>query len=157
MRAASAALDRESKLAVHSPPTFVFLIDNHGTTSAVPKGIASRLVIKHGKRRASIIPQEGVEAWNRWRKQNLQTKPNLRGANLGEADLTGANLREADLEEAKLIEPLLTKADLTEANLTGAELSGAHLTGAKLSGASLICASLISTDFSGANLTDCSI
>jgi hypothetical protein len=41
--------------------------------------------------------REGVEAWNQWREENPETRPDLI-----KADLRGANLREADLGEAGL-------------------------------------------------------
>ena len=56
--------------------------------------------------------KEGVESWNRWRRENPSS---------------GAYLHEADLHEADL-----HWADLEEANLSGANLSGAHLSGAHL-------------------------
>ncbi|MBZ0316184.1 MAG: TIR domain-containing protein, partial [Anaerolineae bacterium] len=57
------------------------------------------------------ILKQGVEAWNQWRKENRDVRPDLSGANL-----SGANLWRADLSEAKLI----------EADLSGADLSGAY-------------------------------
>ena len=36
------------------------------------------------------ILKQGVEAWNQWREQNPQTKPDLSGAILREANLGGA-------------------------------------------------------------------
>lgn len=41
--------------------------------------------------------KEGVEAWNKWRKDNPEIKRDLT-----EANLFGANLRRADLAEANL-------------------------------------------------------
>jgi pentapeptide repeat protein len=60
----------------------------------------------------------------------------------GGEDLFGANLFEANLSGAQLIEAKLRRANLREADL---------------SGATLLTATLVETDFSGANLTDCSI
>jgi Pentapeptide repeats (8 copies) len=71
--------------------------------------------------------KQGVDAWNKWRKEHADTRPDLSGADLSMADLHYADLYQADLSEASL--------------------SGAHLTNARL----------VETDFSGANLTDCSI
>jgi hypothetical protein len=55
--------------------------------------------------------KEGVEAWNKWRKDNPEIRRDLTEANLMEANLFGANLRRADLAEA----------NLEAANFTGAE------------------------------------
>ncbi len=54
--------------------------------------------------------KEGVEAWNKWRKD----KPKIR-RDLTEADLTEANLRKADLRGANLL-----RASLADAVLLGA-------------------------------------
>jgi hypothetical protein len=45
---------------------------------------------------------KGVAAWNAWRKENPDTRPNLSEANLGEANFGGANLSEADLRGVDL-------------------------------------------------------
>jgi hypothetical protein len=108
--------------------------------------------------------QQGVDAWNTWRRQHEEVQPDLRyadlsgvnlikanlsGADLGgayfsEADLNGAKLYKADLSGAYFILASLTEAFLSEANLSGASLFGAHLEYANLSLANL----------SGADLSD---
>ena len=109
------------------------------------------------------ILKQGVDAWNQWRKENPEMKPDLSEADLAHADLrdallldanlSGANLRQADLSGAAL-----TKVDLTGAKLRGADLSGADLTGAHvdnktdLIGANLTRASLLLVDLSKADL-----
>ena len=54
---------------------------------------------------------KGVAAWNDWRGQNFDIRPDLRGADISQADLN--------------------EADLADANLTGARLTGADLTRAR--------------------------
>jgi uncharacterized protein YjbI with pentapeptide repeats len=44
--------------------------------------------------------KEGVDAWNAWREENPNIRPNLYGANLYGANLFGANLLEADRDGA---------------------------------------------------------
>jgi hypothetical protein len=83
-----------------------------------------------------------VDAWNRWREDNPEVKPNLayavmRGANLTLANLAGAQLREADLVLANLRGADLRHADLSGANLVGARLVGVDLAHANLCGADL--------------------
>lgn len=51
--------------------------------------------------------KQGVTAWNQWREQNSDIRPDL-----GQADLTGANLELYNL----------TNANLDQANLAGADL-----------------------------------
>jgi hypothetical protein len=112
---------------------------------------------------------KGVSAWNAWRDENLDIRPDLNKANLGgadlsEANLSGANLWRADLSGADLSGADLREADLSRANLSGADLfvadlrevnlSGADLSGANLSGATLTRADLSRADLSGADLSE---
>lgn len=103
--------------------------------------------------------KQGVDAWNTWKANNPDIRPNLsfatgdeittKGVNLSGVDLSRANLSKADLGKADLIGANLHEANLSDAYLSQAELTGANLTGADLSGADLIGAKLI-----GANLTN---
>jgi hypothetical protein len=79
--------------------------------------------------------QEGVEAWNQWRRENPRIRPNLREADLSRADLSGANLAGAQLGEARLISSNLSGSNLSGASLIGADLNEADLSGADLTGA----------------------
>jgi uncharacterized protein YjbI with pentapeptide repeats len=97
---------------------------------------------------------EGVEAWNLWRKGNPYTMPDLHSAILRTADLRKVDLRWADLRYADLRSALLTRSDLTGADLRKAcldwaNLIGTHLIGANLRGASLARANLVGTNLSG--------
>ena len=105
---------------------------------------------------------EGVEAWNKWRKDNSDIIPDLRSADLEDADLSNAdlmgvnlmsaNLSNADLMGVNLMGAYLRGADLRRANLSDANLSDADLYGADLYGANLSSADLSSADLYGANL-----
>jgi hypothetical protein len=116
--------------------------------------------------------KQGVAAWNPWREENPNIRPDLSGADLREAYLRRADLREADLREADLSKASLSKAnlskanlrraDLSKANLRRADLSKANLSGADLSeadlrGANLLATTLVGTDLTGADLTGCRI
>ncbi len=57
----------------------------------------------------------GIKTWNRWRKENVDVKPDLSSANLSGAQLSGAQLSGAYLKEAQL----------NGANLIGAKLFNA--------------------------------
>jgi uncharacterized protein YjbI with pentapeptide repeats len=108
------------------------------------------------------ILKQGVEVWNKWRKENPNVeidlgfakfrKANLRKANLSfarlyDADLRGSNLIRADLHSAILMDADLRRADLSKANLVGAKLIGADF-----GGANLYDADLSRADLSGAIL-----
>jgi uncharacterized protein YjbI with pentapeptide repeats len=122
------------------------------------------------------ILKKGVAAWNEWRRENPDIRPDLSEADLSEADLSEADLVGANLSGAKLAELVgadLSEADLSGVNLSGADLSeadwfaasirvaanlrsadlsGADLSGANLAGADLSWANLVGADLSGANL-----
>jgi hypothetical protein len=117
--------------------------------------------------------KQGVEAWNRWREDNPELRPDLAGANLTGAlltgvdldgahlrrtNLSGANLSEADLRGANLSRAILIKADLDETNLTGADLREANLgvanfLGTNLTGADLTGAAIGGTIFADVDLS----
>jgi uncharacterized protein YjbI with pentapeptide repeats len=86
--------------------------------------------------------KQGVEAWNQWRRENPDARPDL-----SQANLTGAHLVEADLSDTNLF-----WADLAHANLQNADFSRASLFGANLSGANLHKAVLWDADLSDTGL-----
>jgi len=86
------------------------------------------------------ILKKGVATWNAWRDENANIRPDLRAANLSEANLSGVDSTKYDLRGAvgaNLSDANLSGADLTKADLRAADLSGADLSGADLSGANL--------------------
>ena len=93
------------------------------------------------------ILRQGEEAWNTWRGENFDTRPDLVGADLVGADLSWANLMNADLSRTALSHARLMDASLIDANLDGANLSQAVLDGANLVGANLSQATLFYTTF----------
>lgn len=88
------------------------------------------------------ILKQGVDVWNKWRKEHPEVRPDLSKADLFISDLTWANLQGADISGATLVYTRLNHADLSYAELNTANLTGATLGEAKLKG----------TDFSGADL-----
>jgi uncharacterized protein YjbI with pentapeptide repeats len=96
--------------------------------------------------------KQGVAAWNAWRVENPDIRPDLIQANLSGLDLSGARLYLTDLIDANLFGAKLGGADLADANLSGADLSGANLTGSNLQRAILI-----ETDLTDADLTGCRV
>ena len=126
--------------------------------------------------------KKGVAAWNAWRDENPDIRPdlsrvflpkanigrtnlseaNLSRAFLSEANLTDANLSEANLRAAFLTRAtlraaFLTRANLSEANLSEANLSRAFLSEANLTHANLQASTLVETNITGADLTGCRI
>jgi hypothetical protein len=83
------------------------------------------------------VLKQGTTAWNEWREQHPEIRPDLSGADLSGATLSGVILR---------------RADLSGATLNDADLSGATLSGAKLNGATLV-----GTNLTEATLTECYI
>ncbi len=88
--------------------------------------------------------KQGASAWNQWRAQNRDVKPDLVDADLSSLNLSGAELTRGDLRGSKFHETNLAGVNLREADLQGADLSGAlgglkteQLGGADLTGAKL--------------------
>ena len=88
------------------------------------------------------ILKQGISAWNRWRIENPEIKPNLAGADLSGLDLTRANLSHSDLRRAGLYKTTLQRANLSQADLREAALREADLRRASLRGANLSRANL---------------
>jgi hypothetical protein len=100
----------------------------------------------------AILKDKGVTEWNGWRKAHPALGPDLRGADLSQANLRGADLNQANLSWADLSAADLSGADLRETNLSRALLSGVDLGGAHLSGADLREANLHWPNLGGAHL-----
>ena len=97
--------------------------------------------------------REGIDAWNRWREEHPDVKPDLRDANLSQTDLSNADLSHVNLHHADLFSANLFRADLVIAYLSGANLSHANLSHANLSRADLSYATLSGAYLSGADLS----
>lgn len=87
--------------------------------------------------------KQGVDAWNNWRDENLETEIDLSNSTLINLNLRGINFRKANL----------LFSDLNHSDLTGSDLSGAKLIRANLAGANLTKANLADTRLHGANLS----
>ena len=95
------------------------------------------------------ILRQGVDVWNKWRRENPTALINLAGA-----DLRGAQLNRVDLSESRLARADLSAAFLNGSNLTGADLRGVALRESQLFGANLTRADLSKAYISGANLIE---
>jgi uncharacterized protein YjbI with pentapeptide repeats len=102
--------------------------------------------------------EEGVDAWNKWRKDNPDIRPDLSNTNLSKVNLSGVNLSMADLIKANLSRAKLSGADMSGADMRGTDLSQADLRGsdlrnANMRGANTSMAKLIEADLSQADLS----
>lgn len=110
------------------------------------------------------ILRSGVEAWNQWRKENPDVKPDLSATNefedtglfefedTGPLEFEGTDLRGAHLRGAHLSDALLGGTDFSDAHLRRADLSRTYLSGAILCSADLSDANLVGAILVGATL-----
>jgi uncharacterized protein YjbI with pentapeptide repeats len=102
--------------------------------------------------------KQGVTAWNKWRGENRDIRPDLSrmdlyNTHLGGLDLSGVNLSGADLREANFKRADLSGANLSRANLNRAHFEAANLNGANLAEAGLRKAWFDVTMLNGVNLS----
>jgi uncharacterized protein YjbI with pentapeptide repeats len=97
--------------------------------------------------------KEGVEVWNKWRRDNRVAHIDLRGTEWYGADLSFADFSSADLSTINLNTVDLSEANLSNANLLEADLRYTILRAADLTGATLTRAYLAETLFAHINLT----
>ena len=90
---------------------------------------------------------QGVEAWNKWRKDNPEILLNFRKADLKNRNLQGYDFSLADFHEADL-----SGSDLSGVNFHGSDLSEAVLKKTKLMGANFCRADLYKSDLSESDL-----
>ncbi|MEN3332970.1 MAG: hypothetical protein V7641_2335 [Blastocatellia bacterium] len=105
----------------------------------------------------NILKQSWI-VFEHWREQNPETRLDLKGIDIRDANLVGWDLSNAALSYAHLTKVNLSLAKLTGANLshamlTDVNLNEADLTGANLSDAQLHHAQLMSANLSYANLS----
>lgn len=114
------------------------------------------------------ILKQGVEAWNKWRREHPQIDIDLTNADLTGMDLWGSRPVGANFERANLAKANLSGADINHVNFTAANLTHANLskskfgivyfghtnlTDADLSQTDLKSATFNEADLSGANLS----
>jgi hypothetical protein len=83
------------------------------------------------------ILKQGVKAWNQWRSEHEDVRPDLHTADLRHAGLGRTLLSDADLGDARLGGADFRGAFLNDAGLSGADLSRADFSRAELCGADL--------------------
>ncbi|GCF10553.1 pentapeptide repeat-containing protein [Dictyobacter arantiisoli] len=122
--------------------------------------------------------QQGVEAWNDWRREHPGIRPDLahaqlknmylskinlrdaslQGAHLSHMSLVNADLMRADfsgatLHEVEFIESLMHRADFHQSDLSGVDLRHTELVYANLTQANLYLASLAGANLRGSDFT----
>jgi hypothetical protein len=120
-----------------------------GRVGLNPRGGASMAKDEH-----VVLLKQGVDAWNEWRRENPDIRPDLSGADLFGENLKGANLSGAHLDGADLRQANLIEADLGGADLDGARLNRANLTEAMMAGADLREGYLLETVFGNTTLSE---
>jgi uncharacterized protein YjbI with pentapeptide repeats len=110
------------------------------------------------------ILKQGVEVWNRWRKDNPGVTPDLAGFNFREDEEGGGNFSFGPPmgPDNALISAELKGIDLSHANLTGAKLynidfSSANFQKANLSEADLVQSLFYKSDLSFTHLNDANL
>jgi uncharacterized protein YjbI with pentapeptide repeats len=83
------------------------------------------------------ILKQGVDVWNRWRKEHPEIKPSLPDINLAQANLKGVDFSDTWLSFANFQGASLIDANFSNAILEGAELENADLSNANLRDATL--------------------
>lgn len=107
------------------------------------------------------ILKKGVEAWNKWRDENQDEKPDLSGVDLTKCEFTGANFSNTNFNKARLHLWSVYDCDFSESNLTdiaaqasywrNARFRGAHISG------DLVLSRMYVADFSGASVQGCGL
>jgi len=111
------------------------------------------------------ILKQGVEVWNKWRRENDRVEPDLSGIDLSGANLEridfsnsnleGCNLSNAKLDNAAIFLSDLSNSDLRNASLIDADLEETTLCGSNLSGADLAFAYLRLTACQDTKMDNC--
>ena len=73
------------------------------------------------------ILMQGVRAWNAWRDENPEARPNLRLGDFTRARLDNVNFKNTDLRSCCFTGASLVSANFHSANLRASDLTGADL------------------------------
>jgi hypothetical protein len=96
--------------------------------------------------------QKGVYAWNQWRSDQPDVRPDLSRAELSGAKFDEVNFSRTNLYMANLSDAQLRRADISDGHMTQADLSRSDLSGATLWNTDLRDAFLQGTNLSGTTL-----
>lgn len=101
-----------------------------------------------------VILKQGVDVWNKWRKENPVVEVDLSKADFSEQDLRNVNLHNARLQGVNFCNTNLDNADLSESYLKETTFQVAKLNNANLRKAIIDSTWFESVDLSGANLEE---
>jgi len=96
-----------------------------------------------------LLLRKGVQAWNQWRDENPNIKPDLSHANLSKINLKSANLRSTDLGGVNFTKAFLQEADFSDSDMSKCDFTDSHLILANFCGSVLW-----GTNFHRANVSD---
>ena len=97
---------------------------------------------------------DAVAAWNAWRYENPNIRPDLSGAELNDSNYEAVDFRLALLEGADLRFSVMSGAALRGADLEDADMSHVRLDNADLQGARLLSAQLVKASLQSADLRE---
>ena len=97
--------------------------------------------------------KEGVEAWNAWREEYSDIRPDLSGREFYDKHLRRFDLFGEDTSKADFSGIYLTEANLSWVDFSGTNLANVHLSYADLTFADLTFTNLVGGDLTSANLT----
>jgi hypothetical protein len=103
------------------------------------------------------ILKQGVEVWNKWRKDNPDITPDLTSTALNNLNLEGANLIKADFDRTSIIHSNFNNAIFTEANMHLASFIVAQFVKADLSNSGITTADFIEANLEKATLANARI
>jgi uncharacterized protein YjbI with pentapeptide repeats len=98
------------------------------------------------------ILKQGVDAWNKWRREHRDVFPDLSGVYLNGADLFESNLNNSDLSQSSLGYVDLGHANLRHADLIHAHIGHVDFSYSDLSYADFRLATLVNVSLSTADL-----
>ena len=83
------------------------------------------------------ILEQGVDVWNKWRKENKNLIVDLTRSNFNNIQLEGINLKSANLYESSFVGANLARANLNRVDLWSADLRKVNMVGASVQRAKL--------------------
>ncbi len=105
------------------------------------------------------ILEQGVDIWNKWRKENVDIRPDLTGiekpsSNLPFIDFSNANFFGANFSNSNLIYASFSNSNLSRANFSGANLNNCDFSNSSITEGDLNEIIAIKANFHNSNLSE---